>query len=192
LVIDPGLGGKEIWEAALAAHGLSFDDVSLVLLSHSHYDHAYNARLFPNATIAASRSAIEKLEQNSPKTFFELSGLKYSDSGKHRILKDGEKIALGGLRLDCISTPGHCNCAMCFFGENSGVLFSGDTIFPGGSLPRVFDSTQHLLSLSYKKIARLAEGFEKKGAPIKLLAPGHGDAGDFKKEFEAAKAALFG
>jgi glyoxylase-like metal-dependent hydrolase (beta-lactamase superfamily II) len=48
------------------------------------------------------------------------------------VLEDGSAIAVGRLRLHTILTPGHTPGSMCFRLEGSPVLFSGDTLFPGG------------------------------------------------------------
>ncbi len=185
IAIDPGLQGKEAWQKELATLGLGFEMVELVLLTHSHYDHAYNARLFPKATVRASKNCIEKLEGKSPKTFFEIAGLEYSDSGKREAITDGEKISLGAFEFECIETIGHSNCSACFFEKNSSVFFSGDTIFPEGSLPRIFDSTERSLRASYAKIGKKASAWKPK-----LLAPGHGKASSFEGQFALARQSL--
>jgi glyoxylase-like metal-dependent hydrolase (beta-lactamase superfamily II) len=48
------------------------------------------------------------------------------------ILEDDSVIEVGRLRLHTIHTPGHTPGSMCFRLEGSPVLFSGDTLFPGG------------------------------------------------------------
>ena len=48
------------------------------------------------------------------------------------ILGDEEVIQVGDLRLHTIHTPGHTPGSMCFSIEGAPVLFSGDTLFPGG------------------------------------------------------------
>ena len=48
------------------------------------------------------------------------------------VLEDGSVIEVGRLRLHTIATPGHTEGSMCFRLEGSPVLFSGDTLFPGG------------------------------------------------------------
>jgi glyoxylase-like metal-dependent hydrolase (beta-lactamase superfamily II) len=48
------------------------------------------------------------------------------------VLEDGSAIQVGRLRLHTILTPGHTPGSMCFRLEGSPVLFSGDTLFPGG------------------------------------------------------------
>lgn len=45
-------------------------------------------------------------------------------------LSDGEVIPLGETSLLTVHTPGHTPGSVCFF--SPGVLFSGDTLFPGG------------------------------------------------------------
>ena len=48
------------------------------------------------------------------------------------VLEDDSVIQVGRLRLHTIFTPGHTAGSMCFKLEGSPVLFSGDTLFPGG------------------------------------------------------------
>src|SRR5579864_8787404 len=48
------------------------------------------------------------------------------------VLEDESVIEVGRLRLRTIATPGHTPGSMCFALEGSPVLFSGDTLFPGG------------------------------------------------------------
>jgi glyoxylase-like metal-dependent hydrolase (beta-lactamase superfamily II) len=45
---------------------------------------------------------------------------------------DDDVIEVGRLRLHAIHTPGHTPGSTCFKVEGSPVLFSGDTLFPGG------------------------------------------------------------
>jgi glyoxylase-like metal-dependent hydrolase (beta-lactamase superfamily II) len=48
------------------------------------------------------------------------------------VLTDETVIEVGRLRLHTIHTPGHTAGSMCFRLEGSPVLFTGDTLFPGG------------------------------------------------------------
>jgi glyoxylase-like metal-dependent hydrolase (beta-lactamase superfamily II) len=48
------------------------------------------------------------------------------------ILDDDVEIAVGRVRLRTILTPGHTPGSICFRVEGSPLLFSGDTLFPGG------------------------------------------------------------
>lgn len=49
-----------------------------------------------------------------------------------RIIEDDAVIGVGRLRLRTIATPGHTPGSMCFRLEGTPLLFSGDTLFPGG------------------------------------------------------------
>ncbi len=48
------------------------------------------------------------------------------------VLEDDSVIEVGRLRLHTIATPGHTPGSMCFLVEGHPVVFSGDTLFPGG------------------------------------------------------------
>src|SRR5213082_2704018 len=48
------------------------------------------------------------------------------------VIDDDSVIEVGRLRLRTIHTPGHTPGSMCFHLEGSPILFSGDTLFPGG------------------------------------------------------------
>jgi glyoxylase-like metal-dependent hydrolase (beta-lactamase superfamily II) len=48
------------------------------------------------------------------------------------ILEDDEVLEVGRIRLRTIATPGHTKGSICFLIEGKPVLFSGDTLFPGG------------------------------------------------------------
>jgi len=46
-------------------------------------------------------------------------------------MHDGEKIDLGGRMIEVISTPGHTPDAICLLDRAQGLLFTGDTFYPG-------------------------------------------------------------
>jgi glyoxylase-like metal-dependent hydrolase (beta-lactamase superfamily II) len=48
------------------------------------------------------------------------------------VIPDDDVIEIGDLRLRTIHTPGHTPGSTCFMLEGRPVLFSGDTLFPGG------------------------------------------------------------
>jgi glyoxylase-like metal-dependent hydrolase (beta-lactamase superfamily II) len=48
-----------------------------------------------------------------------------------KYIHDGESIDLGGRALKVIATPGHTPDAICLFDQANGLLFTGDTYYPG-------------------------------------------------------------
>jgi glyoxylase-like metal-dependent hydrolase (beta-lactamase superfamily II) len=50
----------------------------------------------------------------------------------HKGLRDGDSFMVGNLRFDVLHTPGHTEGSVCLISHEAGVVFSGDTLFPGG------------------------------------------------------------
>ena len=48
-----------------------------------------------------------------------------------KYIRDGEIIDLGGRSLQVIAAPGHTPDAICLFDKANGLLFTGDTFYPG-------------------------------------------------------------
>ena len=84
------------------------------------------------------------------------------------VIEDESVIDVGRLRLRTIHTPGHTPGSMCFHLEGHPILFSGDTLFPGGpgntsyeggDFPTIIESVD-------RKLFTLA--------PDTIVLPGHG------------------
>jgi glyoxylase-like metal-dependent hydrolase (beta-lactamase superfamily II) len=85
------------------------------------------------------------------------------------VLEDGTAIEVGRLRLHTIATPGHTPGSMCFRLEGSPVVFSGDTLFPGGPGATKFpggDFPTIVRSIEDRLLAKLPADT--------LVLPGHG------------------
>ena len=54
------------------------------------------------------------------------------DVGYDVFIDDAEVIEVGRLRLNAIHNPGHTPGSVSFHVEGAPILFSGDTLFPGG------------------------------------------------------------
>jgi glyoxylase-like metal-dependent hydrolase (beta-lactamase superfamily II) len=86
------------------------------------------------------------------------------------LLEDDSVFEVGRLRLKTIQTPGHTPGSMCFLLEGAPVLFSGDTLFPGGPGATGFpggDFPTIIRSLEERLFTPLG--------PDVLVLPGHGD-----------------
>ncbi len=82
-------------------------------------------------------------------------------------LAEGGVIRFGDVRLDVLHTPGHTEGSVCLVSHETGVIFTGDTLFPGGwgrvDLPGG-DPTAMVDSLA--RLATLPEALR--------VLPGHG------------------
>ncbi len=125
VVIDPA-GDAGVLLAALAGR-----DVAGVVLTHGHFDHLGAAREVLAATGApllvheADAAAITTAAGNGGAVF----GFDYSAPGADRLLRNGDEVVAGSVRLEVLHTPGHTPGSICLLG--GGHLFAGDTLFAG-------------------------------------------------------------
>jgi glyoxylase-like metal-dependent hydrolase (beta-lactamase superfamily II) len=86
-----------------------------------------------------------------------------------QILEDRSTLQVGRLRVGTIATPGHTPGSMCFTVEGTPLLFTGDTLFPGGPGNTSFE---------YSDFATIIESIEGRlfaaFGPDTLVLPGHG------------------
>ncbi len=97
--------------------------VKAILCTHAHDDHV---RVAP-ALRAATGAPIMLHPDDKP--VWELT---HGDELWDVDLSDGQVIEVAGTTLRVIHTPGHAPGAVCFYAEELGALFTGDTLFQGG------------------------------------------------------------
>jgi glyoxylase-like metal-dependent hydrolase (beta-lactamase superfamily II) len=129
-------------------------NVRRVLETHGHWDHIQ--------AVPAVRDAGYDV------------GITAQDAGMlpsyDSILEDESVIEVGRLRLHTIHNPGHTPGSMSFRLEGSPVLFSGDTLFPGGPGNTSFEGGD------FPTIIRSIEDrLFSKLPPETIVMPGHGD-----------------
>ncbi len=91
------------------------------------------------------------------------------------LLKDGDMITLGNLKIAVLHTPGHTPGSLCF--KIIKYLIAGDTIFPGG--PGKTWSPE-----DFKKIIASITGKILTLPDDTAIYPGHGDSTTVKKSKE--------
>ena len=85
------------------------------------------------------------------------------------VIEDDAVIEVGRLRLRTIATPGHTPGSMSFLVEGHPVVFSGDTLFPGGPGATHFEGGD---------FPTIIESIERRLLTLPadtLVLPGHGD-----------------
>lgn len=92
--------------------------VRRVLETHGHWDHIQ--------AVAAMREAGYEVAVTA------LDAPRLKDVGYDVFLDDKEVVEVGRLRLHAVHTPGHTEGSICFQVADTPLLFTGDTLFPGG------------------------------------------------------------
>lgn len=93
-------------------------NVRRVLETHGHWDHIQAVPAMREAGLSVAVTAAD-----APML---------KDVGYDVFIDDAEVIEVGRLRLQAIHNPGHTLGSISFLIEGSPLLFSGDTLFPGG------------------------------------------------------------
>ncbi|KNZ41613.1 MBL fold metallo-hydrolase [Acetobacterium bakii] len=163
LLIDTGFNNQICYEALTA--GLKELDIDMertdIFITHFHWDHSGLA-----SVIASDKSKIfiSEIDKNiliglvdSRNSVKKANALGFPDGEKnikkisdsdvmymplkpvnYTLLKDGDVIALGNYKLECIITPGHSPGHLCLYEKKQEILFSGDHI--------IFDITPNITS----------------------------------------------
>lgn len=130
-------------------------DVRQVLETHGHWDHIQAVPELRDAGYSVHVTAADAAMLPS-----------YDE-----LLEDEAVIQVGRLRLKTALTPGHTPGSMCFELAGKPILFSGDTLFPGGVGNATFEGGD------FDTLIRSVEDrlFRPLAADT-IVLPGHGDA----------------
>ncbi|HVA60733.1 MAG TPA: MBL fold metallo-hydrolase [Mycobacteriales bacterium] len=146
VVVDPGPE-----DGAHLARVAAFGPIAAILLTHGHADHSGGARRFSEITGAPVRAL-------DPRH-------RYGGEG----LAEGDLVAVDGLELRVIATPGHSADSLCFALPADRAVLTGDTVlgrgtsvvaYPDGRLGDYLGSIRRLRALA-------DDG-------VDVLLPGHG------------------
>ncbi len=93
----------------------------------------------------------------------------HPDAEPDHDLTDGTELAVAGVTLTAIATPGHSPGSTCLYAAELGVVFSGDTLFAGGP-----GATGRSYSDFDTIITSISDWLLTLPAPTEVY-PGHGD-----------------
>lgn len=129
-------------------------EIGLAAITHHHFDHSGNLKHASEALkaeVAVPEAGVKLLKGRLP-----AEGV--------RTFADGDEIDLGGgLRVQVLASPGHSVDSLCYYIEEDGVLFTGDTVLGVGTTV-VGDVGAYMGSL--RRLLELPN--------LRVLCPGHG------------------
>ena len=128
-------------------------EIGVAAITHHHFDHSGNLKHVNEllgADVAVPDNGVKLLRGRLPEEV--------------RRLEDGAAIDLdNGVRVQVLTTPGHSVDSLCYYIEEDGVLFTGDTILGVGTTV-VGDINAYRSSL--QRLLELPN--------LRVLCPGHG------------------
>jgi glyoxylase-like metal-dependent hydrolase (beta-lactamase superfamily II) len=153
-LIDAGCGDEALMGSMLdyvrEFHGLR---LACIVITHAHPDHIGGASRIKEATGADIALHSHNASQ-------------YSRVLADKVVEDGDTLAVDGVALEVIHTPGHSAGHICILLKEEGICFSGDHVLGLGTtamMPPEGDMAQYIASL--RKLLDY---------DIRLICPGHG------------------
>jgi len=165
----------------------------VVVNSHSHYDHIGGNHCFDEIWAFDDEGEIARIERGltraecrrflQPGTFLDLppgfdpTAYEIRPAPVTRRLHHREIISLGGRTLTVHGTPGHSPGSLCLLESRDGLLFTGDTFYPGMLYAHFDDSDfdayrqslQHLVGL-LERVSHLCPAHNEAHVPKEMLA----------------------
>jgi glyoxylase-like metal-dependent hydrolase (beta-lactamase superfamily II) len=146
VLVESGPGStQDALAEGLKTNGLSVSDITHVLLTHIHLDHAGAAGWLARQGAEILVHPVGAPHLLNPEKLLASAGRIYGDrmqtlwgeflpvpEGKLRVVNDGDEISIGNLRFVAIDTPGHAEHHhvyrfedLCFTGDVGGVRIPG-------------------------------------------------------------------
>lgn len=188
-LVDSGLGVADIRAVVDALTDLPV----LVLTTHAHWDHTGGHGRFAETAVHADDAdwlahglplplevirrdfLKEPLSKVPPAEFDPARYTPYTGAATH-LLRDEQRIDLGGRVLTILHTPGHAPGHICIYEQASGYLATGDLLYEG-ELHAFYESTDPVaFRASIERIAalphvtRLLPGHHRLDIPVTYLA----------------------
>ncbi|MCQ2471760.1 MAG: MBL fold metallo-hydrolase [Clostridia bacterium] len=170
--VDPGSDYSEIGSL------VKDKNIKYILLTHGHFDHIFGVAELKKQTgaqIVIGELDAENLYNAERNSAGMRLPFKVEPTEADVIVKEGDELSVGNIKINVIETPGHTEGSVCYILPEEKVIFSGDTLFYH-SIGRTDFSTSvpEKMNASLKKLASLDGNFE--------VFTGHGDSTDLDEE----------
>jgi metallo-beta-lactamase class B len=185
-------GTEALIEGSIRKLGYKPEDIRIILISHAHFDHVgtlAHFRKLTGATLEVMQADVDLLKSGGTidYVFANEPSLHFEPVTADRVLKDGDTVSLGNIRLTSRLTPGHTrgcttwtttvkdggrSFSVAFAdgtGVNPGTRFGKDPSYPGIAADyrrafRVLESLHPDIFLTYHTEAFDMEGKRRRAA----------------------------
>jgi len=186
ILIDAGTGmNYHALDKDLQALGSSLSQLTDIVLTHSHIDHI--GGVIPILEEASPKIHLHKAEAepinqgNMVQTLSDTFRVDLPPLKIEGILEEGSVLEFGNIKMKVAHTPGHSLGSICLDIIDTGILITGDTLFPGGSFGRTDFPTgdDRALVESLKRISEMS---------FEIGLPGHMQAMKSNAKISATKS----
>jgi len=189
----------------LAARNLTLSDISALLLTHIHFDHAgaTGTLVKENPTLKIYVHEIGTKHLKDPSRLLKSATRLYGDALQQMFgeflpvpeenihaLSGGESIRAAGREIEVAYTPGHASHHVSYFDQSTGAAFTGDTT--GMRLPG-YKIVAPLTPPPDIDLAAFTESFAEieRRKPTRLLLPHFGAYINVSEHLEATRETLY-
>ena len=171
-LIDVGsFAQRPLLQQKLKQAGVRREDVTDVVLTHSHWDHSVNWPMFPNARVAIGAGELDwALQEPAGGAVPEFYVAELRRSPQLRLLREGDEVLPG---LTAHDAPGHTPGCLVFLlaGRERDIVFSGDAAKNRAELLSLTADLTMDPAVSRRSIERIWELWRRR--PGGVLVPGH-------------------
>ena len=136
IAVDAG-GSMDSVKNGLLELGISSDDVTAVLMTHTHGDHTAALDLFDRAIVYGRKESVA-----------------------NRTVSDGETITINGKTFQVIGTPGHAEDSVCYLFDGA-YLFVGDNMSLADGKVGMFNSIYNKSDEQQKADIAILSGYRE-------------------------------
>jgi len=172
VVIDPGAEGKKLLARAKELEV----EIKYIFLTHGHFDHVLGVKEIMDATgakLVSTEGERLRLSDAEVSGIAMLHGRDFVPLVADIEVSDKEKLQVGDMTFEFLSTPGHTEGSVCILCED--VMFSGDTLFEGtcGRCDLIGGDINEMMK-SLKRLHDISGDFK--------VLPGHGGETTLSRE----------
>lgn len=151
IMIDAGIGENSFINE-LGKTGISSDNITALLLTHTDGDHIGAAGAFKNAAIFMDIDEEQMINGTTGKSKFSKTKWKY---GPYTLLKNNDTLTLDGLKIKILHTPGHTPGSSCYIIGDDYLVTGDNLIYKDGKYEKFTAKFNMDTSLEEKSIKQL-------------------------------------